>query len=128
MSKNVKTCNNLRISYDWNKMNAITASHFNKPCASLKATTRLCSRCACKRVQPRNLHSLFTVGSFDTYILYHLILLKYMFLCLYYLYIYKPILRKLIYMQTWCNFKNWNYTIVLAVSGLRTIKLCCNRP
>ena len=30
-----------------------------------------------------------------------------MFLCLYYLYIYiyNLILRKLIYMQTWCNFK-----------------------
>jgi len=67
MSKNVRTCNNLRISCYWNEMNAITASHFNKACASLKAASRLCSRCACKRVQPRNLHSLFTVGSFDTY-------------------------------------------------------------
>jgi hypothetical protein len=68
MPKNVGTCNNLRISCCRNKINAITASHFNEPCASLKAATRLCPRRACKRVQPRNLHSLFTVGSFDTYI------------------------------------------------------------
>jgi len=68
MPKDVGTCNNLRISCYWNEMKPITVSHFNEPCASLKAATRLCSRCACKRVQPRNLHSLFTVGSFDTYI------------------------------------------------------------
>jgi len=47
------------------------------------------------------------VALIHTFFLYHLIILKYMFLCLYYLYIYiyNLILRKLIYMQTWCNFK-----------------------
>lgn len=60
------------------------------------------------------------VALIHTFFLYQLIVLKYMFLCLYYLYIYiyNLILRKLIYMQTWCNFKTWNYTVVLAVSVL----------
>jgi hypothetical protein len=63
-----------------------------------------CAWCSGKRVQPRNLQSLVTVGSFDTYIL----LISSNPLKIYFLMFILHItllLKKLIYRQTRCNFK-----------------------